>query len=174
MANEVATNADLERFLNFSLDGGEFAITLDGILVVIPFPDFTKVPNTPKYFLGVMKLREVVIPVLDLRMKLGVSPTLDHETAVIVYNLSGETLGVVVDCINSVFSPTPDQILKVNSGGSQSASSGIDRSILKDGNLVLILDIPAIINTKDQVLLKDFAQKRAELDPLSFAVKKVA
>ena len=73
-----------ERFLCFSLGVEEYAIPLLEVREVIAMPEYTPVPYTPPYFLGIMNLRGQVISVMDLRQKLGVTARGDAETTVII------------------------------------------------------------------------------------------
>ena len=81
-----------ERFLCFSLGAEEYAIPLLVVREVIAMPEYTPVPYTPPYFLGIMNLRGQVISVMDLRQKLGLKPRSDAETTVIICDLNGISL----------------------------------------------------------------------------------
>ena len=95
------------KFLTFTLVGEEYGIEILQVKEIISMMPITKVPRTPKYFKGVINLRGKVIPVVDLRLRLGMEER-DYtpKTCIVVVELkrngSSETLGVVVDSVCEV------------------------------------------------------------------------
>jgi purine-binding chemotaxis protein CheW len=143
-----------ERFLSFSLGAEEYAIPLLAVREVIAMPEYTPVPYTSPYFLGIMNLRGQVISVMDLRQKLGVKAGKDVETTVIICDLSGISIGVVVDSVNTVLSPNPDEVApkpEIQSSRTTDYITGVYR---KDKKLILFLDLSKSLNLEDQNAIK--------------------
>ena len=156
-------NSVSQRFLHFTLERREFAVKLDFVREVIGFPDFTPVPNGLPHFLGLMTLRDEIIPLIDLRLRLGFEPTLSHDTAVIICKLPSTFVGVVVDSISSV--SAPDASIVYNSPRPQNAAENtpviIPQVIKMDSNLILVLDIPETLSTDEKILIEADIGKRA-------------
>lgn len=153
-------NIEGTRFLCFSLGNEEYSIPLLSVREVIAVPETTKIPGTPTHFMGIMNLRGQVISVIDLRTKFGIKPKDGSENAVIICDLSPLCIGVVVDSINFVFSPTASEVSdKPDLSGSKNAEAitGVYR---KENSLVLFLDIAKALNVEDMTALKQ-AQKKA-------------
>jgi purine-binding chemotaxis protein CheW len=93
-------NGDVNRFIEFSLGGEDYAIPLLMVREVISVPDTTPIPKAPVHFLGIMNLRGQVISIVDLRKKLKVDSRKDKEEAVIIVDIGSMNIGVVVDSIN--------------------------------------------------------------------------
>src|SRR4026207_1592228 len=62
-------------YLTFSLGEEKFAIPVDNVQEVVEFGQVTKVPNAPIYMLGIINLRGRVLPLLDTKLKLGLTAT---------------------------------------------------------------------------------------------------
>lgn len=142
-----------DRFLAFSLGPEEYAIPLLAVREVIAVPDITPVPQSPTHFLGIMNLRGQVISVLDLRTKFGIKPQSTEETSVIILDLQDHALGVVVDSVNSVVSPSADQMSDPPEMEGNRNADAITKVFRKENNLVLILDIFKTLSKDDRSAL---------------------
>jgi len=88
----------MSAVLIFDVAGEKMTLPLSKITEVVALPRLTPVPRTPEHFRGLMNLRGAIIPVVDLRTKLGKEAKIDRETTVLV--LSGT--GVIVDSVERV------------------------------------------------------------------------
>ncbi len=142
----------LDRYLAFSLGKEEYAIPLLSVREVIAIPEITPVPQSPSHFLGIMNLRGQVISVIDLRTKFGIKPNSSEETSVVILDMGDHSLGVVVDSVNSVLSPTMDQISDPPEMDNKN-SEAITKVYRKENNLVLILDVYKTLSKEDKSAL---------------------
>ena len=138
-----------DRYLSFSLGSEGYGIPLLSVKEVIAVPEITPIPFTPAHFLGIMNLRGQVISVIDLRAKLGIKPTATSETAVIICNMESLCLGVVVDSINSVIAPTPQEVSERPNVQSSKNTDFITSVYRKDKELILLLDIAKALDFED-------------------------
>jgi purine-binding chemotaxis protein CheW len=139
-----------QRYLAFTLGEEIYAVPLLSVKEVIAIPEVTTVPQTPNYFLGIMNLRGQVISVIDLRTKLSIKPKSDAETAVIIFDLHPNSIGVVVDSIDSVLNPGEDEIADKPEIQSQKSTEYITGVFHQDKRLVLLLDISKTLSVGDQ------------------------
>ncbi|MEO5969687.1 MAG: chemotaxis protein CheW [Bdellovibrionia bacterium] len=138
------------RYLCFSVGTEEYAVSISKVREVIALPEVTPMPHTPSYFLGIMNLRGQVISVVDLRRKLNIKPLNGPEISVIICDLESLCVGFVVDSINSVLAPLPEEISEkseLSTGGSVAYISGIYK---KDKRIALILDIEGMLSDADR------------------------
>jgi purine-binding chemotaxis protein CheW len=150
-----------DRYLSFSLGAEEYAVPLLSVKEVIGMPEFTAVPYTPPYFLGIMNLRGQVISVMDLRKKLGITSENPPETSVIICDLDSICIGLVVDSINSVLAPQKEEISakpEIHSNRNTDYITGVYRN---DKKLVLFLDIAGTLNVEDKKALQKAAATAA-------------
>lgn len=151
-----------ERYLCFSLGEETFAIPLLSVREVIAVPEITRVPQTPPHFMGIMNLRGQVISVIDLRNKLSIKPKANAETAIIICDLGDNSVGVVVDSINSVLHPSPEEVTEKPEIQSQRNTDYIKGVYRMQNELVLLLDIAQALSLGDhQLLAKSSVQKAA-------------
>lgn len=153
---EEITKGMKSRYLAFSLNHEEYAIPLLQVKEVIGMLETTPIPQTPKYFKGIINLRGQVISVIDLRMKLQIEKDPKEvypETSIIILDLNQMSLGMIVDSINSVMildekdlAPIPESM-----GRETSYLLGVAR---QGEHLTLVLDMPAILNEQDVVALR--------------------
>jgi purine-binding chemotaxis protein CheW len=157
--NTAATRARtargaVDKFLSFTLAYERFAIPILTVKEIIGLMDITPVPRMPDWLRGVINLRGKVIPVIDLRLKLGLPASPDGKrTCIIVVQVpSAEghlVLGAVVDLVNEVQNIPPSDIAPAPALG-----TGVDTAFLigmgKIGKqVVLLLDIDKAMSTNE-------------------------
>src|SRR5512136_3135717 len=111
----TATINDTTQFLTYKLGDETFALDITKVREVLDFTMLTKVPRTPDFMRGVINLRGSVVPVVDLRLKFGMSATeRTVNTCIIIAEvaLSGERtlLGALADSVQEVIDLEPGQI----------------------------------------------------------------
>ena len=152
-------NIGNDRFLSFSLGEEEFGMPLHTVREVIAMPETTPVPQSPKYFLGIMNLRGQVISVVDLRVKLGITPKKTSETAVVICDIGTTLIGMVVDSVNQVLSPAKEDVSEKPEIESSKASQFITGVYREEKKLVLYIDIAKCLDIADHTLVQN--QKKA-------------
>jgi purine-binding chemotaxis protein CheW len=142
-------NAELSRFIEFSLGREDYAIPLLMVREVISVPDTTPIPKSPAHFLGIMNLRGQVISVVDLRKKLKIEAKKDKEEAVIIVDIGGMNIGVVVDSINKVLAFSSDEVSEMPEVENQLNTQYIFGVYKKENSLIVLLDIAKVLDLKD-------------------------
>ncbi|HVU52495.1 MAG TPA: chemotaxis protein CheW [Polyangia bacterium] len=110
-----ATDANQSQYLSFFIDGEEYAIGILQVKEIIRYETVTKVPTTPRWIRGVLNLRGLVVPVVDLAAKFGLRETpVTGQTCVVIVetDLDGERtlMGVVADAVSQVLDFRPEDI----------------------------------------------------------------
>lgn len=150
----------IERFLAFSLNSEDYAVPLLSVKEVIALPEITPLPNSPPYFLGIMNLRGQVISVIDLRLKFCMKGSKTPETAVIICDLGNMSLGVVVDCVNSVLSLNESEISPKPDAQGNKKTDYISGVTQKENKLILLLDIAKALDMADHAALNQAGIKK--------------
>lgn len=98
------------KYLTFKLAGEEFGIQILKVREIIGIMNITAIPQMPVYMKGVINLRGKVIPVIDLRLKFGLTE-IEHteETCVIVVDV-GKEIGIIVDTVSEVLDITDQNV----------------------------------------------------------------
>lgn len=145
---------DRSRYIVFTLGTERFALPLLSVREVIAPPEITPIPFSPHYFLGIMNRRGQVISVLDLRLKLQLKTEKNPENAIVIVDLGSLLLGMWVDSVDFVLTPTPEQTHQPPSG--QGVSSGrlkIERVFRHEEGLILAVEPLGILSKEDQGFL---------------------
>lgn len=149
---------ELLQLVSFKISNEEFGVDILCVQEINRMLQITKMPNTPEFIEGVINLRGRVIPVLDLRIKLGM-PRKEHDknTRIIVVELKGKTIGFIVDEVSevlripkSITEAPPEMVGGVNSDFITSIGKLEDR-------LLILLDLEKILSTTEFNVLETAA-----------------
>jgi purine-binding chemotaxis protein CheW len=102
------------EFLAFKLGAEEYGIDILRVQEIRSYEEPTRIANAPAFVKGIVNLRGVIVPVLDMRLKFNLAEArCDQTTVVIVLNLPGGVVGMVVDAVSDVITPSADQLRPV-------------------------------------------------------------
>jgi purine-binding chemotaxis protein CheW len=102
------------EFLSFKLGEEEYGVDILQVQELRPYTTVTALANAPAHVKGVIHLRGVIVPIIDLRIKLNLpEPQYDQFTVVVIVVVGGAQIGVVVDSVSEVLALLPDQIKAV-------------------------------------------------------------
>jgi len=158
---------DVRTYLTFTLDEELFAVEVAKVREVLDMTVITKIPKTPEYMRGVINLRGSVVPVIDLRLKFGMSKTETKvNTCIIVLeiNMESETvvLGALADSVQEVFELEPEQIESAPKFGTKFKEEFLKGMGKKDEKFIMILDIDKVFSSDEIALVQD-TEKISEL-----------
>jgi purine-binding chemotaxis protein CheW len=150
----IPTITETTQYLTFKLDEEIFALDVAKVREILEYPAITKVPQTPDFMRGVINLRGSVVPVIDLRLKFGMSATVQGiNTCIIVaeVEMEGETilLGALADSVQEVNEMEPGQIEAAPHIGTKLNTDFIKGMGKQDGNFVMILDIDRVFSSEE-------------------------
>lgn len=102
---QLLKSVEGNQFVTFSIDDEEFGIEILKVQEIIGYSKPTHVPNTPDFISGVINLRGVIIPVIDLRKKFTMQDKeYDKFTVIIVLEVATKIMGIIVDAVSDVLS----------------------------------------------------------------------
>ena len=153
----VAEIAETTQYLTFKLDEEIFALDVAKVREILDFTDITKVPQTPDFMRGVINLRGSVVPVVDMRLKFGMTKTdKTVNTCIVVVEATteGETtvLGALADSVQEVIELGPGQIEPAPRIGTKLRTDFIMGMGKYDGRFIMILDIDKVFSS-DEITL---------------------
>jgi purine-binding chemotaxis protein CheW len=138
--------AGTTQIVSFRLADEEYGIEITNVQEIILVGDITRVPQAPPYVKGLINLRSTVIPIVDLRLRFGLTeaPPSD-DTRIMVVNVSGRVIGVIVDAVNEVLRISQEQIAPP-----PTTVAGLGRDYLiglakLEKRLLILLDITKIM-----------------------------
>ncbi len=149
----IPSNGDLAgKYMVFRLADEDYGLAILKVREIIGLVDITRVPCTDRFIRGVINLRGKIIPVIDLRMKLGMEPgPAGEQTVIIVVQYAttrGEiTMGVLVDQVQEVLTIAADNIEPPPSFGTGTISADFILGIGKaDKRVIFLLDIGRVLS----------------------------
>jgi purine-binding chemotaxis protein CheW len=140
------------QFLTFVCAGEEYGVAILCVQEIKGWEGVTRVPYTPDYLLGVMNLRGVIVPVIDLRTRFGLAPRApDSSTVVIVVRvhtgLGEKTAGIVVDAVSEVYSVAEQHIKPTPDLGASTDRACVHSLASVDEKMVMLLDIDRLVTS---------------------------
>ena len=148
------------QYLTFKLEDEVFALDISKVREVLDFTTITKVPRTPEFMRGVINLRGSVVPVVDLRLKFGMSKTEKTlNTCIIITEVmvDGETtiLGTLADSVQEVMNLEPDHIEPAPKIGTKLNVDFIKGMGKQGEHFTIIIDINKIFSTEELALVQE-------------------
>jgi purine-binding chemotaxis protein CheW len=162
----VPSITETNQYLTFRLADEVFALDINKVREVLDFTTVTKVPQTPDFMLGVINLRGSVVPVVDMRLKFGMSKTeTTVNTCIIIVEiaLDGElaVLGALVDSVQEVMELDPDHIEPPPRIGTRLNTKFIKGMGKRDNQFIIILDIDKVFSADEIALTRDMGMEMA-------------
>ncbi len=149
MANELSTNVntnELAQYIVIRIGEEQYGIDIKYIDNIVRLPQITRVPQVPDHFKGVINLRGEVIPVMSLRIKMGLDrDEATKDTRIIIIKMPQyEAIGMMVDSVKEVVNLSSDQIESTGTDKREDAAyvRGIGKN---EGGLISLLDLELIL-----------------------------
>ncbi len=158
LENIKKESSELLQLVSFMIQNEEFAIDILFVQEINRMLQITKVPNAPAFVSGVVNLRGRVIPVIDLRTKLGIEVKKhDKNTRIVVVEVKEKTVGFIVDAVKevlripaSITEPPPELVTGINSEFIMAVGKLEDR-------LITLINIEKILSNSEAKSLSEVA-----------------
>jgi len=148
------------EFLTFRLGAESYGIEILKVQEIRGYENPTTIANAPAFIKGVINLRGVIVPILDLRVKFRLPDTkYDEFTVVIILNVASRVVGVVVDSVSDVLSLGADEVRPTP----EFASTTFDTKYITglanvDEGMLIMLDIEKLLTGSDMALVESALQ----------------
>ncbi|MDR3347094.1 MAG: chemotaxis protein CheW [Helicobacteraceae bacterium] len=148
-----------ERFLTFYLGKECYGVNIAAVKEIIALMKTTRIPKTPSYLKGVMNLRGVIIPVVDMRARFNM-PTLEPtmRTAIIIVRIKNDNIGFIVDHVEEVCNASEEQMSEPASFGSEVDANYIKKMIRTEKEVIMVMDIDSIFSEAELAELEHTAK----------------
>ena len=150
----AAEASDLE-FLAFTLGSEEYGIDILKVQELRGYEAVTQIANAPSFIKGVVNLRGIIVPIIDMRIKLNLgTATYDAVTVVIILNIAGRVMGMVVDSVSDVVTLTADQIKAPPSMGTAFNTDYLIGLGTIDQRMLILVDIDKLMSGAEMGLIR--------------------
>lgn len=148
------TVMETAQYLTFTLDEEVFALDIGKVREVLDYSTVTRVPRTPEFMCGVINLRGTVVPVVDMRLRFGMSATVKGvNTCIIIVEVKVDeettVLGALADSVQEVLDLEPEQIEPAPRIGTRLNIEFIRGMGKRDEGFVMILDVDRVFSADE-------------------------
>jgi purine-binding chemotaxis protein CheW len=147
------------EYLTFTLGKEEYGMDILKVQEIRGYDAVTRIANTPDFVKGVMNLRGVIVPVIDMRIKFQLAdPVYDQFTVVIIINVLDRVIGMVVDGVSDVVSLLGEQVKPPPQFG-----TGLDTQYIVgigtcNEQMLILVDIERLLGSADMQLMESGAE----------------
>ena len=145
--NTAEESDTLVQFIVVKIGNEQYGINIQYIDNIVRSQKITRVPKTQKYYKGVINLRGEIIPVMSIRLKLGLEDDVfTDKTRIIIVKVENATIGVIVDQVKEVVTLDEENTEKITRTANDDAAAGYISGIGKSkGELISLLDIVGVV-----------------------------
>lgn len=144
-------NSNENEVLSFRLGKEEYAIGILKVQEIRGYEAVTTIANAPDFIKGVINLRGIIVPIIDMRIRFNVGKvTYDQFTVVIILNIDTRVIGIVVDSVSDVVLLSPEDVKPAPEMGTALDSNYLKGLATVGERMLILLDIDKVLN--DEVL----------------------
>jgi purine-binding chemotaxis protein CheW len=152
-AHDAGTAARPREYLTFRLGEEEYGIDILKVQEIRGYEQPTRIANTPSFIKGVVNLRGVIVPIVDLRLKFNLgSAEYNDFTVVIILNLGSRVVGIVVDSVSDVMELAPEQIRPAPEVGASVEGDFITGLGTLNDRMLILIEIERLMSAADMAL----------------------
>ena len=150
----MTAEGGVQEYLTFTLGNEEYAMDILKVQEIRGYDSVTHIANSPDFMKGVINLRGVIVPIIDMRIKFNLGNVVyDEFTVVIIINVLGRVIGMVVDGVSDVVTLPPDQIRPAPEFGSSINAEYITGIGTVNEQMLILTDIERLIGSDDMQLM---------------------
>ena len=153
-----ANNGIANEFLTFTLGKEEYGIDILKVQEIRGYDAVTSIANTPEFIKGIINLRGIIVPIVDMRIKFKLgSAEYDQFTVVIILNIAHRVVGMVVDGVSDVITLPSTQIKPAPEFGAAMDTQYIVGLGTLDERMIILVDIERLMTSSDMELVETVA-----------------
>jgi purine-binding chemotaxis protein CheW len=158
MKTKSAAREATREILVFVLGAEEYGVDILKVQEIRGYDKVTPIPSAPDYLKGVVNLRGIIVPIVDMRVKFRLAEVrYDQFTVVVILRIASRVIGLVVDGVSDVIALTASEVKEAPHLGSVVDSSFIAGLATQDDRMVLLLDIEKLLSSGELNLLQRVA-----------------
>ena len=159
MESRATVRESTREVLVFVLGAEEYGVDILKVQEIRSYEKVTPIPSAPAYLKGVVNLRGIIVPVIDLRIKFGMAdPRYDSFTVVVILRLAERVIGIVVDGVSDVVQLGENDVKAAPHLGSIVDGTFLAGLATKDDRMILLLDIEKFLSSGELDLVSRAAE----------------
>lgn len=150
------TGGSSRELLTFTLGHEEYGIDILRVQEIRGYDAVTAIANAPEFIKGVINLRGVIVPIVDMRIKFKLgNVTYNELTVVIILNVANRVMGIVVDGVSDVIALSSEQIRPAPHFGGTMETQYITGMGTVGERMIIVIDIEKLMTSRDMDLVED-------------------
>lgn len=150
MGEQQSATQPTEQWLTFTLAAEAYAVGILSVREIRGWSGVSRLPQAPAHMLGVVNLRGIFVPVMDLRARFGLdAAALGDNTVIIVLNVAEHLLGVVVDAVSDVIDIDRTEVKPVPNMGAVVDTRYLKGLVTHAEHMVRLLDVERLVRLQD-------------------------
>lgn len=150
-----AARSEGRELLTFTLGNEEYGIDILKVQEIRGYDAVTSIANTPEFIKGVINLRGIIVPIIDMRIKFGFgNVTYNQLTVVIILNVANRVVGIVVDGVSDVIALTAEQLKPAPEFSTALDTQYIIGLGTVDDRMIIVIDIEKLMTSRDMELVE--------------------
>ena len=143
------------ELLTFTLGNEEYGIDILKVQEIRGYDAVTTIANSPEFIKGVINLRGIIVPIVDMRIKFNLgNVTYNHLTVVIILNVANRVIGIVVDGVSDVITLTAEQLKPAPEFSAALDTQYITGLGTVDERMIIVMDIEKLMTSRDMELVE--------------------
>ena len=138
------------QFITFRLGNEDYGVDIMAVREIKGWSETTPIPNAPRFINGVINLRGIIVPIMDLRARFGLEltkPTQKH--VVIIINTKSRTAGLLVDAVSDIISVAPEAIRPIPEMGLGASEDLLSGLVAIDSRMVSLVALESLIGASE-------------------------
>lgn len=153
------------EYLTFAIDNQYYGIDILSVREIRAWTEVTGLPNTPDYVRGIINLRGTIVPIYDLRVRLGggrTNPTRMHVVIVVV--AANGTFGLLVDSVSDILSIDGRDLQAVPETGMEADNRFLSALVAREERMVSIIDLDGLVNQATAAQMEQLAAQQSNAE----------
>lgn len=151
--------------ISFRIGDGLYSIHIGKVKEIIRYCKITPIPKAPEFVEGVISLRGMVIPIIDMRKRFGLSSAVSSRTRIMIVQVDNKIVGILVDEVKKILK-LPEENIQPPPEVAKGIGSEFLEGVCEDGeDILLILNMDRILTTTEKILLEESFNKKKRKAP---------
>lgn len=159
ISEQTAEQSDKQEFVIFRLDDEYFAFNIADVAEVFPYSEPVRMPRAPKFLVGLVDVRGVMLPVVDLRLRAELNGEA-RPRHIIAVRLADRFIGGAVDEVREVYAADETQVGDIASLADRIDSQYVRRALRWGQRIVPVMDAAKLLTTDETLRLKRLRSPR--------------
>jgi purine-binding chemotaxis protein CheW len=154
----IPSHGESLEYLAFTLGQEEYGVSIQKVQELRGYDAVTQIANAPEFIKGVVNLRGIIVPIIDMRIKFNLgTPTYDQFTVVVILHINSRVVGMVVDSVSDVITLTPEQIKPAPEIGGAVDTNYLVGLGTVDERMLILVDIDRLMSSNEMGLIQQHA-----------------